>query len=142
MPDQQHDSKNLGVKTQLLLLLLPPPLAALERDKAPLSNLLQAQGLPPPPRAFGGITIREPRDDVRLAAQVWSHVASSLRQEVGWQTTFRLGHEPLPAIASVRTWAQGEGGRVAQSLVQGLFLPEDMHFLSSGADESLTTRLQ
>lgn len=60
MPNQQHDSKNLGVKTQLLLLLLPPPLAALERDKAPLSNLLQAQGLPLPPEHLEGSLSESP----------------------------------------------------------------------------------
>ena len=45
-------------------------------------------------------------------------------------------------IASVRTWVQDEGGRVAQSLAQGLLLPEDVHFFSGGADESLANRLQ
>ena len=77
------------------------------------------------------ITIQEPGGNVQPTAQVGSHVASSSRPEVGWQTTFRLANEPLPMIASVRTWAQGEGGKVAQSLVQGLLLLEDMHFFQA-----------
>nr|POF06576.1 hypothetical protein CFP56_17310 [Quercus suber] len=60
--------------------------------------------------------IREPVSDARPVAQVGSHVASSSWPKVGWQTTFKLGNEPLPVIASVRTWAQGEGGQVDQSL--------------------------
>jgi len=64
-------------------------------------------------------------------------MASSSRPEVGWQTTFRLGNEPLPMTASIRTWAQEEGGRVAWSLAWGLLLPKDVHFFSGRTDESL-----
>lgn len=39
-----------------------------------------------------------------------------------------LGGEPLLADASVRMWAQGKRGRVAQSLVSGLLLPKDVWF--------------
>jgi len=45
-------------------------------------------------------------------------------------------------IASVKTWAQGEGGCVTRSLAQGLILPEDVHFFSGSTDESLATQLQ
>ena len=44
--------------------------------------------------------------------------------------------------ASVRSWAQGEGGQIAQSLRQGLQLLEDVHFFSDSSGESLATRLQ
>ena len=45
-------------------------------------------------------------------------------------------------MASVRTWVQGEGGQIAQSLAQGFQLPEDVHFFSGGTDRSLVARLQ
>ena len=69
-------------------------------------------------------------------------MASSSQSKVGWQATFKLGNEPLPVTANVRTWAQGEGGQVAQSLAQGLFLPEDMHFFSGRTNGSLANQLQ
>ena len=53
-------------------------------------------------------------------------MASSSRLEAGWQATFKLDNKPLAMSASVRTWAQGEGGRVALRLVQGLLLPKDV----------------
>lgn len=81
-----------------------------------------------PPRASRGITIREPAGVTRPIAQVGTNVASSSQPEMGWQTTFKPSNEPLLLSAGVRTWSQGEGGRVAQSLVQGLQLPEDVHF--------------
>lgn len=69
-------------------------------------------------------------------------MASSSRPVVGWQPVFKVGSEPLPATASIRTWAQSEEGRAAQSLTQGLLLPEDICFYAEAADESLTSRLQ
>ena len=39
-------------------------------------------------------------------------------------------------------WDRGEGGRVAQSLVHDLFLPEDVHAFKDGIDESMGRRLQ
>nr|POE77172.1 hypothetical protein CFP56_33125 [Quercus suber] len=39
-------------------------------------------------------------------------------------------------------WAQGEGGRVAESLVSGLLLLEDVHFWSEGFKDSIIQRLQ
>ena len=56
-----------------------------------------------PPRASGGIIIREPPHDAQPTAQVGSHAVSFSQQEVGWQTIFRLGSEPLLVTASVRT---------------------------------------
>ena len=44
-------------------------------------------------------------------------------------------------MASVRTWAGGERGRVVWSLAQGLLLPKDKHFLLGGDDESLANQL-
>ena len=40
------------------------------------------------------------------------------------------------------TWAQGEGGQVAQSLTHSLLLLEDVRFYAKAVDESLTIRLQ
>ena len=59
-----------------------------------------------------------------------------------WHLNFKFGDEPLPTSASIRTWAQGQGGQVAQSLVHGLLLPEDVQFFSEGTEESLARRLQ
>jgi len=61
---------------------------------------------------------------------------------MGWQTTFKLDNEPLPVATSVRTWAQGEGERIAWSLAHGFLLPEYMHFFSGGTDGSFATWLQ
>ena len=69
-------------------------------------------------------------------------MASSSRPEAGWQTACKLGDKPLPMSVSVRMWAQGERGQVAQSLVQGLLLPKDVQFFSDGTEESLARRLQ
>lgn len=41
--------------------------------------------------------------------QMWS---SSTHSTVGWQRIFRLRNEPLPVMANVKTWAQGEGAWV------------------------------
>ena len=90
----------------------------------------------------GGIRIREPTSDTRPTAQVESNVTSFSWPEVGWQITFRLENEPFLVTASIRTWAQGEGGRIARSLAQGLLLPEVVHFFLGGTDGSLANRLQ
>ena len=49
---------------------------------------------------------------------------------------------PLPADASVRVWEKGEGGHIAQSLAQGLLLPEDVSAFTDGIKESIGRRLQ
>ena len=96
-----------------------------------------------PTPASGGIVIQEPTGGARPTVRVGSNVASSSsRLVVGLQTFFRLRNEPLPMMTNFRSWAQGEGGRVARSLGQGLQLPKDMHFFLSNTDESLATRLQ
>ena len=48
----------------------------------------------------------------------------------------------MPATASAIVWDKGEGGRVAQSLVHSLLLPEDVHFFSEGDEDLLVRRLQ
>ena len=69
-------------------------------------------------------------------------MASSSRASQAWQPIFQLDGKLLPASASVRIWEKGEGGRVAQSLVHGLLLPEDMHTFEEGTEESMGRRLQ
>lgn len=69
-------------------------------------------------------------------------MVSSSRPAVGWQPVFKLKSEPLPDTANIKTWAQGKGGWVAQSLTQDLLLPEGMHFYTKAADESLTAWLE
>ena len=53
-----------------------------------------------------------------------------------------LDGKPLPSTVCVRVWEKGEGGRVVQSLVHGLLLPEDVHTFEDGTNESLGRRLQ
>ena len=53
-----------------------------------------------------------------------------------------LDGKPLPSTAIVRVWEKGEGAHVAQSLVHGLLLPEDVHTFKDGMDESLGRWLQ
>ena len=43
---------------------------------------------------------------------------------------------------SVRVWDKGEVGRVAQSLVHGLLLPEDVNAFEDGTNESMGRRLK
>ena len=83
-----------------------------------------------------GITIREP------PTQVGTNVALSSRPAQLWQPTFELDGIPLSASASVRAWEKCEGGRVAQSLVHDLLLPEDVSAFADGTDESMGRRLQ
>ena len=39
-------------------------------------------------------------------------------------------------------WEKDEGGRVAQTLADGLLLPEDMHAFEEGSKESVGRRLE
>ena len=81
-----------------------------------------------PPQPLGRITIQELVSGPQPVARGSAEVASSSWAMPNWQPTFTFSGEPLPASASVRTWAQGDGGRVAQSLVHSLLLPEDIWF--------------
>ena len=69
-------------------------------------------------------------------------MASSSRLAQLWQPIFELDGMPLLASASVLAWEKGEGGRVAQSLVHGLLLLEDVSAFADGTDESMRRRLQ
>ncbi|XP_075670269.1 uncharacterized protein LOC142640050 [Castanea sativa] len=95
-----------------------------------------------PPCARGGSRTLETLAATPPAAQVGMNVAFSSQPKVGWQPAFLLGDQPLPATASVWMWDKGEGGKVAQSLVKGLMLPEDVHYFSEGDGETLVRRLQ
>ena len=39
-------------------------------------------------------------------------------------------------------WEKGEGGRIAQTLAEGLLLPEDVHAFKEGFEESVGRRLE
>ena len=39
-------------------------------------------------------------------------------------------------------WEKGEGGHIAQTLVEGLLLPEDVHAFEEGSEESVGRRLE
>jgi len=69
-------------------------------------------------------------------------VASTSQVTPKWRPTFQLDGKPLSATVSVRVWDKGEGGRVAQSLVHGLLLPEDVNTFKEGTDESMGRRFQ
>ena len=75
-------------------------------------------------------------------AQVGTNVASSSQPIVPWQATFKFGAGFLLTTASAIIWDKGEGGRVAQSLVHGLLLLEDVRFFSEGDEDSLVQWLQ
>ena len=90
----------------------------------------------------GGITIRELKGDPQPPAKGRKDLASSSQSMDIWQPTFKFGEGLLPASASIKAWAQGQGGRVAESLVHDLLLLEDIHFFSDGIEDSLVWRLQ
>ena len=69
-------------------------------------------------------------------------MASTSRPILRWQPSFQMDSRPLPVTASVSVWEKGEGGRVAQSLVHSLLLPEDVHTFEDGMDKSLGRQLQ
>ncbi|KAK9990268.1 hypothetical protein SO802_025253 [Lithocarpus litseifolius] len=95
-----------------------------------------------PPCPSSGIVIQESVSGSQPVARGGTGPASSSHHPASWQSTFILGSEPLPATASLRLWAQGEGGRVAQSLASGLMLPEDVHFFKDSAEDSIVRWLQ
>ena len=39
-------------------------------------------------------------------------------------------------------WEKGEGGRIAQTLAEGLLLLKDMHAFEEGSEESVGRRLE
>ena len=69
-------------------------------------------------------------------------MASSSRPVSTWQPNFKLDGMPFLANASVRVWEKGEGGRIAQSLAQGLRLLEDMRTFADETEESMGRRFQ
>ena len=89
-----------------------------------------------PPQPSRGIIIQEP------TAQIGTNVASTSRAIPEWQPTFQLDGKPLLMTTSVRVWDKSKGGRVAQSLVHGFLLPEDVHAFEDGTNESMGRRLQ
>ena len=89
-----------------------------------------------PPQPTGGIVIREPQ------TQVGQGVASSSQAAPAWKPKFLLDGKPLPSTACVRMWEKGEGGRITQTLAEGLLLPGDMHAFEEGSEESVGRRLE
>ena len=39
-------------------------------------------------------------------------------------------------------WEKGEGGRIVQTLAEGLLLPEDVHAFEEGSEEFVGRRLE
>ena len=89
-----------------------------------------------PPQPAGGIFIREPQ------TQVGAGVASSSQVALAWKPKFLLDGKPLPSTACVRMWEKGEGGRIAQTLAEGLLLPDDVHAFEDGSEESVGRQLE
>ena len=89
-----------------------------------------------PPQPTGGIIIREPQ------TQVGTGVTSSSQVAPAWKPKFLLDGKPLPSTACVRMWEKGEGGRIAQTLAEGLLLLEDVHSFEEGSEESVGRRLE
>ena len=89
-----------------------------------------------PPQPTGGIVIREPQ------TQVGTGVASSSQVAPAWKPKFLLDSKPLPSTVCVRMWEKGEGGHIAQTLAEGLLLPEDVHAFKEGSEKSVGRRLE
>ena len=89
-----------------------------------------------PPRPIGGVVIYKPQ------TQVGPGVASSSQAAPAWKPKFLLDGKPLPSTACVRLWEKGEGGRIAETLAEGLFLPNDVHAFEDGSEESVGRRLE
>lgn len=125
-----------------------PPLAARtwKRPHTTVQPPVRPEDTPPrsPPASTPvAVVIWESTSGAHPIGQVGSNVASSFAPlAVGWHTTFMLENKLLPVTSRLRNWAQGEGGRIAQSLGQGLQLPEDVHNFSSESDEALAIWLQ
>ena len=64
-------------------------------------------------------------------------VTSSSQVAPAWKPKFLLDGKPLPSTACVRMWEKGEGGCIAQTLAEGLLLPEDVHAFEEGSEESV-----
>ena len=88
------------------------------------------------PRPTGGIVIHEPQ------TQVGPGVASSSQAAPAWKPKFLLDGKLLPSTACVRMWEKGEGGRIAQTLVAGLLLLDNVHAFEDGSEESVGHRLE
>ena len=89
-----------------------------------------------PPLPTGGIVIRDQQ------TQVGPGVASSSQTAHAWKPKFLLDDQPLPSTAYVRMWEKGEGGRIAQSLAEGLLLPDNVHAFEDGSEEFVGCRLE
>ena len=107
-------------------------LGELIRSRGSLINHLRVWGdaaVQTPPQPTGGIAICDQQ------TQVSPGVASSSQVAPAWKPKFLLDGQPLPSTTCVRMWEKGEGGRIAQSLVEGLLLPEDVHTFEEGSEE-------
>ena len=88
------------------------------------------------PSQRGGIVIRESQTQVGPGVVSFSQVAPA------WKPNFLLDGKPLPSTACVQMWEKGEGGRIAQTLAEGLLLPDDVHAFEEGSEESMGRRLE
>ena len=61
---------------------------------------------------------------------------------LAWKPKFLLDGKPLPSTACVWMGEKGKGGRIAQTLAEGLLLPEDMHAFEEGSKEFVGRRLK
>jgi len=74
---------------------------------------------------------------------IGSNVAStSASPSTGRHNTFILGDKPLPNDSYVQTWRSELGGQVAKSLVQALFMPEDMQHYSDCQEKDISLKLK
>ena len=92
--------------------------------------------MPTPPSPARGIVICEPE------TQAGAGIASSSQVAPAWKPKFLLDGKPLPSTTCVRMWEKGEGGRIAQTLAEGLLLPDDVHAFEDGSEESVGRRLE
>ena len=123
---------------------VPPPPSSFQAGRArkkqrvvdQLSTGLGDTTVQTPPWPTGGIVIHESQ------TQVGPGVASSSQAAPAWKPKFLLDGKPLPSTACVRMWEKGEGGRIAQTLAEGLLLPNDVHAFEDESEESVGHRLE
>ena len=93
------------------------------------------------PRPRGELLFKNRGVVLSLLPRGSKDVASLSRPENVWQPSFKFGDGLLPSTESIKTWDKGHRGRMAQSLVHGLLLLEDVQFFTEGDEDSLVRRL-
>lgn len=88
------------------------------------------------------LVIRETPFDLRPTKLVGSNIASSSTPlSPSWQSVL-LGDHPLPTNSCIRSWANGQGGRITDSLGQALLFLDNMQYFAKGNNEAISLKLK